>query len=611
MTGLPQLVSLKTAIVPLPPAFLGYLQEDGLFVDDGNAGVRLLDNIDAGLVVEGEYRRDDWDDELQAGAPGGLAPQPSPSGPLNAARGGVLSGSGPSFSGAEDTHRERRGSSSTASSSGVSVAGQSADWKLRFPQLRVAIEEAIESLGGRVVPKLNWSAPTDALWVSATNSLACRNADEVVLMLKSSDRVSHDVELLEAAAAAWGPGIDEEATAGSNGDASSASGPEAASRMGGCGDGVGLQAMASAGDSDGDARSAAGGQPPQHSDLHEHAAAGSGPTRGSSCPLRPVLVLKKYQQLRPEREFRCFVRAGRLVAVSQRDVSQAFPALSPDVVAEVRRRVWRFWEERLGSGSRLSLDNCALDVYVPFDSPSWQSVRLVDVNPLLDTTSPLLYDWAELGFGLTAVPAAADLLGQLRTVTSSAQQDRSNGGGSGSGGGRVDESWMEEAVGTTSLTPPESAEQLQVRVVESSGNASGGGGGAGGVSLAGLTGPMLLGSRTALAMPYDMLGIADSVDKMIEVMSRQQQGAGRAGGAGDEANSTEDESEPTSDDQDEGDQQGRTGAGAVSATVATADEALAQDELAALFGGGGEQAALRDGDALELQDLVSGLDGSG
>eukprot|EP00198_Chlamydomonas_reinhardtii_P011436 XP_001700773.1 predicted protein [Chlamydomonas reinhardtii] len=532
--------AIKTAIVPLPASLLGYLQEDGLFVDDENAGVPALDRIDAGLVLEGEYRRDDWD-ELPAGAPGGPALQPSPSGPLNAARGGVLTGSTHSSSGVEADRRERRESSSTASSSGVSNAGQAPDWKLRFPQLRVAIEAAIESLGGRVVPKLNWSAPTDALWISATNTLACRNADEVMLLIKSSDRVSHDVEILEAAMAAWGSGADVEATAGS-----------------------------------------------------------------------PVLVLKKWQQLRPEREYRCFVRDRRLVAVSQRDISQAFPALSPDVVVDVRRRIWRFWEERLASGSRLPLDSCALDVYVPFDSPSWQSVRLVDVNPLLDTTSPLLYDWAELGFGPTAMPAAADLLSQLRTAASAAQQgDTLSDGELGSGGGRIDESWMAEAVGTAALSPPESADQLQVRIVESSGNASGGSGGAtGGVSLAGLTGPMLLGSRAALAMPYDMLGITDSVDKMIEVMSRQQQGAGRAG-QGAEGASTDDGSQ-SDDDQDEVCQQDRAGAGSETAAAAAADDVLAdQGDLAAVFGSSNDQAALRDRDALELHDLISGLDSNG
>ena len=41
------------------------------------------------------------------------------------------------------------------------------------------VEAAIGELGGCVAPKLNWSSPHDAVWVSADKSLACRNADEV------------------------------------------------------------------------------------------------------------------------------------------------------------------------------------------------------------------------------------------------------------------------------------------------------------------------------------------------------------------------------------------------------------------------------------------------
>lgn len=33
----------------------------------------------------------------------------------------------------------------------------------------------------------------DATWVAASNSIKCTNADEVLLLLKSSDRVAHDI----------------------------------------------------------------------------------------------------------------------------------------------------------------------------------------------------------------------------------------------------------------------------------------------------------------------------------------------------------------------------------------------------------------------------------
>jgi len=44
-----------------------------------------------------------------------------------------------------------------------------------------------------VVPKLDWSAPKDATWISATNSMECRTPNDVYL-LKSSDFITHDLE---------------------------------------------------------------------------------------------------------------------------------------------------------------------------------------------------------------------------------------------------------------------------------------------------------------------------------------------------------------------------------------------------------------------------------
>lgn len=44
------------------------------------------------------------------------------------------------------------------------------------------------------MPKLNWSAPKDVTWISATNSMACMTPNDVYLLLKSSDFITHDLE---------------------------------------------------------------------------------------------------------------------------------------------------------------------------------------------------------------------------------------------------------------------------------------------------------------------------------------------------------------------------------------------------------------------------------
>lgn len=61
-----------------------------------------------------------------------------------------------------------------------------------FPQLDAQIESAIQSLGGKALPKLNWSAPKDALWING-GTLQCRTPGDVYLLLKASDFCSFDL----------------------------------------------------------------------------------------------------------------------------------------------------------------------------------------------------------------------------------------------------------------------------------------------------------------------------------------------------------------------------------------------------------------------------------
>ncbi|KAK4580163.1 hypothetical protein LTR86_000366 [Recurvomyces mirabilis] len=55
------------------------------------------------------------------------------------------------------------------------------------------IKRTIADLGGKVVPKLNWSAPKDATWMNA-NTMECRTPNDIYLLLKSSDFITHDLE---------------------------------------------------------------------------------------------------------------------------------------------------------------------------------------------------------------------------------------------------------------------------------------------------------------------------------------------------------------------------------------------------------------------------------
>lgn len=105
------------------------------------------------------------------------------------------------------------------------------DSSLSFPSLQESIKSAITTLGGFVFPKLNWSSPKDAAWIAFGSTLKCTDVSSILLLLKSSDFVNHDLSQNEPV----------------------------------------------------------------------------------------VLALRKWYELIPSMEFRCFVRNGKLIAISQRD----------------------------------------------------------------------------------------------------------------------------------------------------------------------------------------------------------------------------------------------------------------------------------------------------
>lgn len=56
-----------------------------------------------------------------------------------------------------------------------------------------AIKDTIANLDGKVIPKLNWSAPKDATYMNA-NTMDCHTPQDIYLLLKSSDFITHDLE---------------------------------------------------------------------------------------------------------------------------------------------------------------------------------------------------------------------------------------------------------------------------------------------------------------------------------------------------------------------------------------------------------------------------------
>ncbi len=65
----------------------------------------------------------------------------------------------------------------------------------RFPELHQLIKDKIAELGGAVAPKLNWTAPKDATWISPhQNTIKCTSPNDVYLLLKSSNFITYDLD---------------------------------------------------------------------------------------------------------------------------------------------------------------------------------------------------------------------------------------------------------------------------------------------------------------------------------------------------------------------------------------------------------------------------------
>lgn len=65
----------------------------------------------------------------------------------------------------------------------------------RFPALHKAIADKIAECGGAVAPKLNWTSPKDAAWISPhQNTIKCKTPNDIYLLLKSSNFITYDLE---------------------------------------------------------------------------------------------------------------------------------------------------------------------------------------------------------------------------------------------------------------------------------------------------------------------------------------------------------------------------------------------------------------------------------
>ncbi|KAL8658324.1 MAG: hypothetical protein Q9202_007589 [Teloschistes flavicans] len=194
-------------------------------------------------------------------------------------------------------------STPTGSSDDESGDDDDSDPSLEWPGIHEAIFATIAELGGNVVPKLNWSAPKDATWINATNSMECRTPNDIYLLLKSSDFITHDLE---------------QAFDGCESSASS---------------------------------------PPSPSNEEKE-----NEKETNDAPIPYTLILRKtIPSPTTSLEFRCFVRSRALLCISQRDMTH-YPFL-PALLPTLRPLIASFLAANILPS--FPDQNFVVDVYVP------------------------------------------------------------------------------------------------------------------------------------------------------------------------------------------------------------------------------------------------------
>lgn len=131
------------------------------------------------------------------------------------------------------------------------------------------------------------------------------------------------------------------------------------------------------------------------------------------------LVLKKWFEMPRSHEFRVFVRAGRMIAVSQRDVT-FYEHLQNEATQDQILRQLHATVDLVKDA--IPLADLVIDVYL---TRNLDSSFVIDLNPFLPRTDPLLWAFEELEECAEAMREDPTRTVPLRILTSPAQASQS------------------------------------------------------------------------------------------------------------------------------------------------------------------------------------------
>lgn len=107
------------------------------------------------------------------------------------------------------------------------------------------------------------------------------------------------------------------------------------------------------------------------------------------------LILREWiDDLNPSLEFRCFIKSGHLIGISQRDVRTEYCYLN-DIKQELQTKIENFvqsvFKPTFFLPDQPETENAVIDIYVDKNT-----TKLIDVNPFCRSTDSLLFSWNEL-----------------------------------------------------------------------------------------------------------------------------------------------------------------------------------------------------------------------
>jgi len=406
--------TLRSEIIPLSQDFVAYLREDGVEVPT-SAFPLPPTGFDSEFYGEDE----DWANHSESDSEGETESDNE-------------SGSA--------TPQNATAASAAPASSDSSAHSSASNGKARLPveerfaELIAVIDAAIDRFDGAVFPKLNWSAPRDAAWMAANGTLKCQTPGDVFLLLKSSDFIVHDLDHAfdhcASTTTSSSSSVGSCTPVSSSSSSSTSSSPcsvRIPSSPPTCLSSSSQPPLQCTQD---DSSAFSSSTPPPQSLLPPSRAADNSKEEDSRTadnskeedsrtadnskeedsrtadnskeedsvlpPIQYTLVLRKWYDLVPGGEFRCFVRDRRIVGISQRQhtVYYEFLVSRRD---EYRAQLSDFLTEHVLH--HFVDPSFVCDLYVSRTGRVW----IVDFNPFCPSTEPLLFDWHEL----YSVPATA------------------------------------------------------------------------------------------------------------------------------------------------------------------------------------------------------------